>query len=134
MHCSFPRINTSLHKCRSIAIRVNLCRFVVLSFPRIYTNPHGWKSIYSRYSLIFLMPSKMARLKKNNNNCWSLAFGCASVLCALCGFAREICERNTCEWFCMILTFRYAESRIYPNIGAQDQPCVWRRELRRRCP
>ena len=36
---------------------------------------------------------------------------------------------NTCEWFVLILTFRYAESRIYPNIGAQDQPCVWRREL-----
>ena len=41
----------------------------------------------------------------------------------------RLCERNTCEWYCMILTLRYAESRIYPNIGAQDQPYVWRREL-----
>ena len=68
-------------------------------------------------------------LKGNNDNCWSLAFGCASLLCVLCGFAREICERTTCEWFVLILTLRYAESRKYPNIGAQDQPCVWRREL-----
>ena len=45
---------------------------------------------------------------------------CFSTL-RLCGFAREICERNTCEWFVLILTLRYAESRIYPNIGAQAQ-------------
>ena len=29
-------------------------------------------------------------LKGNNDNCWSLAFVCASVLCVLSGFAREI--------------------------------------------